>query len=156
MTHPVPDPHTTETPLAPAASADLAPLEQSDLAPGYVAAEEADADELRRSDAAWTARLIYLCFAVLEIALGIRVLLKLIAANPNSGFTRFIYGLTAAFVAPFNNIVSLPQASNGSTLDLSALLAMLIYLLVSWITVRFFLLWRDRPPRRPASADSSH
>ncbi|HEY8598572.1 MAG TPA: YggT family protein [Thermomicrobiales bacterium] len=119
----------------------------------YLAVEEADALDPRRSTAAWTARVIYFCFAVIQIALGLRVLLKLIAANPTSGFTRFIYGFTAPFVAPFSNIVATPTAANGATLDVSSLLAILIYLLLSWLIVRLLLLLLDRPSQRPRVRD---
>lgn len=111
----------------------------------YVAVEEIDPQLARRSNAAWTARLVYFCFAVIEILLGLRILLKLIAANPESGFTRFIYGITLPFVAPFSNIVTMPTAANGATLDLSSLLAILVYLLLSWLCVRLFLLLIERP-----------
>ena len=111
----------------------------------YVAVEETDPLTARHSNAAWTARLVYFCFAVIEIVLGLRILLKLIAANPESGFTRIIYGVTAPFVAPFSNIVTMPTARNGATLDLSSLLAILVYLLLSWLCVRLFLLLIERP-----------
>lgn len=111
----------------------------------FVAVEDADPLTARRSNAAWTARLVYFCFAVIEILLGLRILLKLIAANPESGFTRFIYGITRPFVAPFSNIVTMPTATNGATLDLSSLLAILVYLLLSWLCVRLFLLLIERP-----------
>lgn len=118
---------------------------EPDLGSAYVSVEETDPLVERRSNAAWTARLIYFCFAVIEIVLGLRILLKLIAANPESGFTRFIYVITRPFVAPFSNIVTMPTASNGATLDLSSLLAILVYLLMSWLCVRLFLLLIERP-----------
>lgn len=128
-----------------------APLVMPDqeLDAGYLAVEDADGIDPRRSNAAWTARVIYFCFAVIQIALGLRVLLKLIAANPMSGFTRFIYGFTAPFVAPFSNIVATPTAANGATLDVSSLLAILIYLLLSWLIVRLLLLLIERPSPPP-------
>ncbi len=124
-------------------------MPDQDLDVEYLAVEDADVLDPRRSNAAWTARVVYFCFAVIQIALGLRVLLKLIAANPTSGFTRFIYGLTAPFVAPFSNIVATPTAANGATLDVSSLLAILIYLLLSWLIVRLLLLLLDRPSQRP-------
>jgi uncharacterized protein YggT (Ycf19 family) len=124
-------------------------MPEQELEADYLAVEDAEVLDPRRSNAAWTARVIYFCFAVIQIALGLRVLLKLIAANPLSGFTRFIYGFTAPFVAPFSNIVATPAAANGATLDVSSLLAILIYLLLSWLIVRLLLLLLDRPSQRP-------
>ena len=104
-----------------------------------------DARDLRRSNAQWTARVIYFAFGVVEIAIGLRMLLKLIAANEASGFARFIYGFTGPFVAPFQNVVNSPRARNGSVFEFSSLLAILIYVLVSWLIVRLLFLLLDRP-----------
>ena len=101
--------------------------------------------DLRRINAQWTARVIYFVFGVIEIAIAVRMLLKLIAANEASGFARFTYGLTALFVAPFQNVVNSPRARNGSIFELSSILALLIYVLISWLIVRLLFLLLDRP-----------
>ena len=103
--------------------------------------------EIRRTNAQWTARVIYFVFGVIEIVIAIRILLKLIAANEASGFARFIYGFTAPFLAPFQGVVNSPRARNGSTFELSSILAILIYLLISWLIVRLLFLLLDRPTR---------
>lgn len=103
--------------------------------------------EIRRTNAQWTARVIYFVFGVIEIVIAIRILLKLIAANEASGFARFIYGFTAPFLAPFQNVVNSPRARNGSTFEISSILAILIYLLISWLIVRLLFLLLDRPTR---------
>lgn len=63
--------------------------------------------------------------------LGLRVLLKLINANPDNGFVSFIYNLSGVFAQPFQGIVGDPT-SNGITLEVNVLLAMLIYLLLAY------------------------
>jgi hypothetical protein len=126
-------------PVAPALATD----EQADAA--FLPVEEIERTNARRSRAAWTARLIYLVFGTVEILIAIRVLLKLIAANPASGFTRFTYGLTGTFVAPFRNIVTTPVAGNGATFEVSSILAIVIYVIFSWLIVRLFLLLIERP-----------
>ncbi len=40
---------------------------------------------------------------------GLRFLLKLIAANPNSGFAVLVYGFSELFLAPFTGLVANPQ-----------------------------------------------
>lgn len=111
----------------------------------FAGVEEAEDLEARRTNAAWTARVIYFVFGVVEILIALRVLLKLIAANTESGFTRFIYGITGPFVAPFQGTVASPTAANGSALELSSILAIVIYLLISWLAVRLMLLLIERP-----------
>lgn len=103
--------------------------------------------EIRLSNARWSARVIYFTFGVVEIVIAIRVLLKLIAANEASGLARFIYGFTAPLLAPFQNVVGSPRARNGSVFEFSSLLAILIYMLISWLIVRLLFLLLDRPTR---------
>jgi hypothetical protein len=60
--------------------------------PGYEATEQVTHDYAaeRRLGAFQKTRLLWACFSLLEISLGLRILLKLIAANPENGFTRLI------------------------------------------------------------------
>jgi YggT family protein len=107
--------------------------------------ETVDNVEARRSTANWITGLIYFLFGLIEIAIALRILLKLLAADPNAGFSRFIYGVTGPFVAPFAGIIGEPAASNGSVFELSSVLALIIYLLLSWIVAKLVQLLIDRP-----------
>ncbi len=129
------DPHDEETQPLP-----FEPLDTAPPPPDYER-------EIRRTNAQWTARLIYFVFGVIEIIIAIRILLKLIAANEASLFARIIYGFTAPFLAPFQGVVNSPRARNGSTFEIPSLLAILIYLLISWLIVRLLFLLLDRPTR---------
>ena len=117
----------------------------SDPRPGRTSRAAADDPAVRRSQAQWAASLIYFAFGVIEIVLAIRVFLKLIAANTATGFTRLIYSLSGPFVAPFKNIVTTPVAANGATFEASSLIAIAIYLLLSWLLVRLLFLLIARP-----------
>jgi YggT family protein len=107
--------------------------------------ETVDNVEARRSTAYWISGVVYFLFGLIEIVIALRVLLKLLAANPNAGFTQFIYNLSAPFVAPFEGIVGTPSASNGSVFEFSSILAIIVYLLLSWIIVKLLQLLIDRP-----------
>src|SRR5579884_1067936 len=80
-------------------------------------------------------QLVYLVFGLLEAVLGVRVILKLLAADPNAGFTHLIYSLTAPFVALFQGVFATP-ASHGNVLELSSLLAIAVYALVGYVLAR--------------------
>ncbi len=54
----------------------------------------------------------YLVFGIIDALLIIRLVLKLLAANPLAGFSSFVYGITAIFMAPFRNL--LPVVTGGS------------------------------------------
>jgi len=72
---------------------------------------------------------IYLAFGVLESLIGLRVVLKFLAANPANPFAYFIYQLTDLFLKPFTGLVSNP-ASGGMVLELTSMIGMLVYGLV--------------------------
>jgi len=82
--------------------------------------------------------LIYLIFGVIVGLLIIRVVLKVLAANPEAGFTTFVYNVTAFFLAPFRNL--LPTVGNGqSQLEMSVVIAILVYLLIAWVLARLIM-----------------
>ncbi|MBE0429740.1 MAG: YggT family protein [Thermoleophilia bacterium] len=75
--------------------------------------------------------LVWLIAGIIVAIIGFRVLLKLLAANPDSGFVDFIYNISYPFVAPFFGILGTP-AVNGSVFEFSSVIAMIVYLLVAW------------------------
>jgi hypothetical protein len=81
---------------------------------------------------------IWLLFGALEALIGIRVVLLLIGANPTSWFTAFVYQLSELFLWPFRNIVANPTFGN-SVLEITSLIAMIVYPLIGWAIVR--LIW---------------
>jgi uncharacterized protein YggT (Ycf19 family) len=101
--------------------------------------------EARRSTADWITGLISLVIGVVAILIAIRIVLKLLAANTESGFTQFIYNVTGPFVAPFLGIFGTPAAENGAVFEISSILAIAIYLLVGWLIIRLLQLVLDRP-----------
>jgi uncharacterized membrane protein len=117
--------------------------------PGYVATEQVTRDVAaeRRLGYFQVTRIISTLLVILEILLGIRFVLHLIAANPNSGFTVFIYGITGVFVAPFTGLIGTP-ASGGTTLEVTTLIAMAIYALFIWVVIRVIRIAADRPSAR--------
>jgi uncharacterized protein YggT (Ycf19 family) len=90
-----------------------------------------------------TVELIYLIFGIINGLLLIRVVLKLLGANPLAGFTSFVYGITDVFMAPFRNL--LPTiGSNQSQLEMSAVVAVLVYALVGWVMARIVTIMFSR------------
>lgn len=84
----------------------------------------------------WRAvQLVYLVFGVIDGLLIIRMILKLLGANPTAGFSNWVYNVTAFFLAPFKNI--LPTIGNEqSQLEMSVVLAILVYALLGWAVGR--------------------
>ena len=117
--------------------------------PGYAATEQVTRDVAaeHRLRLFQINRIFYTILGVLEILLGIRFVLHLIAANPGSGFAAFIYGITGVFVAPFNGLIATP-VSGGTTLEVTTLIAMAVYALLFWVIVRVIQIAADRPSAR--------
>jgi YggT family protein len=117
--------------------------------PGYAATEQVTRDVAaeHRLRLFQINRIFYTILGVLEILLGIRFALHLIAANPSSGFAAFIYGITGVFVAPFNGLIGTP-VSGGTTLEVTTLIAMAVYALLFWVIVRVIAIAADRPSAR--------
>jgi hypothetical protein len=74
---------------------------------------------------------IWLGLGIVETLIALRVVLKLIAANPNSPFAAFIYNASAVFLFPFTGLVGTP-AAGGMVLEISSIIAMLVYALLAW------------------------
>jgi hypothetical protein len=81
---------------------------------------------------------IWLLVGFLEGLLALRVLFKLIGANPQNAFASFIYEVTDFFLAPFVGITGSPS-TDGVVLEIPTLIAMLVYLLFAWALVK--LVW---------------
>jgi hypothetical protein len=83
-------------------------------------------------------QVIWLLFGVLEALIGIRVILMLIGANPGNLFTILVYQLSDLFLWPFRNIVVNPAFQNH-VLEITSIIAMIVYPLIGWAIVR--LIW---------------
>ena len=117
--------------------------------PGYAATEQVTRDVAaeRQQTLFQINRIIWSILALLEILLGLRFMFKLIGANPDSGFAALVYGITNLFVGPFALLVGTP-ASGGMSLELTTLIAMGIYALITWGIVRVIQIATDRPRAR--------
>ena len=92
----------------------------------------------------WRAsQIVYTIGGIVEALILIRLVLELLAANPNAGFTNLIYSITDPLVAPFQGVFPSPQ-THGSVLDLAAVLAIIVYALLTWAVARLFELIRRR------------
>lgn len=117
--------------------------------PGYAATEQIiqDVAAERRMGIYQFNRILWSILAFLEILLIFRFVLRLIAANPDSGFAMLIYGITGLFVAPFNGLVGTPT-SGGTALEVTTLIAMAVYALMFWGFAYVMRMIAERPSAR--------
>lgn len=74
---------------------------------------------------------IALALGIVEMLLIIRIVLLLLAANPDATFSTLIYGWTTPLVAPFQGVFPNAVGSQGSVIDVAAILAMIVYALLA-------------------------
>lgn len=84
-------------------------------------------------------QIVWYILSVLEVLFAFRFVLKLLGANPLAGFTSFIYAITRPFVSPFLAVFS-KTTVQGSILEWTTLLAMLVYWMIAIAIVRLFLM----------------
>lgn len=82
---------------------------------------------------------IFYILSVVEVILALRLLFKLLGANPANGFVCFIYALTRFFIVPFIGIFRTVPA-DGLVFEPATVLAMLIYAIIAYGVVRLFQL----------------
>lgn len=86
-------------------------------------------------------QIIWYTLSLLEIALVFRFLLKFTGANPEAGFTGFVYNITWPFATPFLTVF--PQSVvERSIFEWTTLLAMLVYYMIAFGIIRLLLLSR--------------
>jgi hypothetical protein len=113
-----------------------------------VSTTEHDQGQERRIAAFKATYVIWLLLGILEAALALRFVFKLIGVNAANTFAKFLYGVTGIFVKPFASLIKAP-AANGSTLEISTLIAMAVYALIAWAIERitWVIFYRPRGPK---------
>ncbi|MEX0930174.1 MAG: YggT family protein [Candidatus Paceibacterota bacterium] len=95
-------------------------------------------------------RLISIVVSLVEIFLGLRLILKLLGANPNAGFVSWVYNTSEPLLVPFRGMFPAPAVEAGFILEFSTLFAILIYALVGWLLMELvdFIADATTPPVR--------
>ena len=82
--------------------------------------------------------LIELATLVVNSLIGLRFLLKLMAANPSNAFAQLVYFLTQPFLAIFVGLTRTPSF-DGIVIEFYDLIAIMVYFVFSWVVIR--LVW---------------
>lgn len=77
-------------------------------------------------------KLIDFVVGLVEIILTFRLVLKLLSANPNTPFVRWIYQSSEPILKPFNGIFPSPALEGRSLLEFSTLFALMVYAIVGF------------------------
>ena len=89
-------------------------------------------------------QLIWLGLGLLEGLLGLRILLKLIGASAANPFAALLYRVTDLCLIPFVGLTGTP-AADGMVLEISSIIAMIVYALLAWVLERIVWVIFYRP-----------
>lgn len=89
-------------------------------------------------------RVLFYVLDVVEAVLLVRLILRLLGANPESGFAQFVYSITYPFVAAFISLFPTPSAG-GAVLEWFTIVAMIVYALIFYGIIKLLniTLYRD-------------
>ena len=77
---------------------------------------------------------IWFLVGLIDTLIAIRFFMRLLGASSDSGFVRFVYGITGPLVAPFRGIFA--ESGQGTyILEPAAIVAILIYSLIGWALI---------------------
>lgn len=96
-------------------------------------------------------QIIWYIVGVVEIVLAFRLLFKLLGANASSGFTSFIYAISAPLAGPFAGILG-TTASSSSIIEWSTLIAMAVYAVIAYGIIALFQLVKPTNPAEVSQA----
>ncbi len=86
-----------------------------------------------------TYQVVWYALGIVEVLLTFRILLKLLGANAQSGFTSFIYGISNPFALPFSGILATTKSAD-MVIEWSTLIAMAVYAIIAYGIVALFQL----------------
>ena len=90
----------------------------------------------RPANSASVVQAIYLVFGLIEGLLLIRFFLRALAANAEAGFAQAVYAITSVLVGPFIGLFGTPQIATGAALEVSTLVALIVYAGIGWLLAR--------------------
>jgi len=95
-------------------------------------------------------QVVWYILGLIEALLAFRFVLKLVAANPDAGFSSFIYGASYIFAVPFLNVFTTTRVAS-SAFEWTTLLAMLVYWLLALGVIKLLLM--SKTVSTPEAAD---
>ena len=84
-------------------------------------------------------QIVWYILGFIEVILLFRFVLKLLGANPDAGFSQFIYKITYIFANPFISVFRTSYAS-GSVFEWTSLLAMVVYWVIAMGIIKLFVM----------------
>lgn len=90
-------------------------------------------------------QIIWYIVGFIETLLAFRFLLRLLGANPRSGFADLIYSLSLPFISPFVNLFPTPGGGRFA-IEFSTIMAMIVYFLIGYAVVKLLQMIKPTTP----------
>ncbi|MFA9288949.1 MAG: hypothetical protein ACEQSA_03655 [Weeksellaceae bacterium] len=98
-----------------------------------------------------TYQVIWYILGVIEILLAFRILLKMMGANPASGFAAVVYALSDPFALPFYGVLGVTYAGNN-IFEWTTFIAMAVYWVIAYGIIYMLQIMR---PTTPAEVEAN-
>ncbi len=115
----------------------LTPNEQQVITKTRVITPREGADYRTKKAIFRTYQILWFVLGIVEVALGFRILLKLLGANSQSEFTSFIYSISDPLALPFAGIFGVTNISD-MLFEWSSLIAMAVYVILAYGIISLF------------------
>lgn len=88
-------------------------------------------------------RWIIFIFSLIQLLIGLRILLLLVAAREGNDIVAFIYNTSEVFVAPFRGILRIDEVQAGATaLDFGAIVALIGWFIIEVVVIGLLRMFR--------------
>lgn len=88
-------------------------------------------------------QIVWYILGVIEVLLAFRLVLKFLGANPEAGFSSFIYGVTYIFATPFLSVFRSSVITQGSVFEWTTVLAMFVYWVIAMGIIKLLLMGKS-------------
>lgn len=85
-------------------------------------------------------QIVWYILGLIEILLAFRLFLKFLGANPEAGFSSFVYSITYVFATPFLSVFRSSVITEGSVFEWTTVLAMFVYWVIALGIIKLFLM----------------
>jgi hypothetical protein len=99
-------------------------------------------------------QLVWLVTLVVDGLLLVRLLLRLLGANPGAAFVRFIENITQPLVAPFAGVFQTLEFDYGGVFEPHSVLAIVVYAFLGWLLTRLVRLLLSGERTQVAGSES--
>ena len=105
--------------------------------------EHTEVRTYRESPMYTVSRWIVFLFSLIQLVIGLRIILLLIAAREGNDLVAFIYNISEVFVAPFRGILRIDEVQAGATaLDFGAIVALIGWFIIEMLVLALLRLFR--------------